>query len=66
MSSPLHGNVGSVEVRELDWSKPEQREAEGGPWDYVLAAGAGPCTNRMQMRACDCSRLERFCAIPAS
>ncbi len=39
MSSPLYGNVGAIEVRPLDWGKPEQRQVEGGPWDYILAAG---------------------------
>lgn len=39
MSSPLYGNVGAIEVRALDWAKPEDRQVEGGPWDYILAAG---------------------------
>lgn len=39
MSSPLAGNVGHVEVKALDWSRPEQRELDGGPWDFILAAG---------------------------
>lgn len=38
MSSPLAGNVGHVEVKALDWSRPEQRDLEGGPWDFILAA----------------------------
>lgn len=37
--SSLAGNVGRVEVKQLDWSRPEQRNIKGGPWDYILAAG---------------------------
>ena len=40
--SPLVGNVGHIEVKALDWSQAEQREAFADTkWDYILAAG-GP------------------------
>jgi hypothetical protein len=49
--SALVGNVGRIEVKALDWSQPEQREAFADTkWDYILAAGGfsgfciAPCT----------------------
>jgi predicted nicotinamide N-methyase len=37
--SALVGNVGHIEVKALDWSQPEQREAFADTkWDYILAA----------------------------
>ena len=38
MDSDWSGNVGAVEVRELDWAVPAQAEAAGGPFDFVVAA----------------------------
>ena len=38
--SALVGNVGHIEVKALDWSQPEQRDAFADTtWDYILAAG---------------------------
>jgi hypothetical protein len=51
------GNVGRIEVKALDWSQPEQREAFADTkWDYILAAGGlvvckfsafAPCTSSL-------------------
>ena len=38
MDSSWSGNVGKVEVRELDWVVPQQAEDAGGPFDFVVAA----------------------------
>ena len=38
MDSDWVGNVGSVEVAELDWSVPQHAVAAGGPFDVVLAS----------------------------
>ena len=38
MGSDWAGNVGIVNVVELDWSVPQHAVAAGGPFDVVLAA----------------------------
>ena len=38
MDSSWSGNVGAVEVRELDWVVPHQAEGAGGPFEFVVAA----------------------------